>query len=98
MQSGSSCPQIKTGKDGEGKPCGRPRLYFVSEERNDAGVYYTIARGTPAHPPELCRQCAILDAFARNAGQRVRQGAGAGEPRHDLEAAPPAPDEDLGPA
>lgn len=103
MQSSSDCPQMKLNKKGdEERPCGRPRLFYVQEERNDAGVYYTIARGTPANPPTLCRQCATLDAYARNAGQRLRQGAGAGEPRHDLEPtpqeAPAVPDEDLGPA
>lgn len=91
MQQSTDCPQLKTGKDGEPKPCGRPRLYFVQEERNDSGVYYVIARGTPARPPELCKQCATLDAYARNAGQRLRQAAGAGQPRHDLEPPPAEP-------
>jgi hypothetical protein len=100
MQSASDCPQIKTGKNGEPKTCGRPRLYYVQEEENENGFYYVIARGTPAHPPELCKACALLDANARNVGQRVRRGLmnRGQEAAQEAQEAPLDDDPPLGPA
>lgn len=50
MQQTDTCPNLKTGKSGEAKPCGRKRLYRVVQEAGSAGPYWTIALGTPANP------------------------------------------------
>jgi hypothetical protein len=74
MQQTDACPNLKTGKDGEAKPCGAKRLYRVVEEAGSSGPYWTISLGTPANPPELCKRCAILDAMARNTTARIQRG------------------------
>jgi hypothetical protein len=74
MQDKSTCPNLKTGKSGEAKPCGKRRLYRVVEEAGETGPYWTIALGTPANPPEVCKDCAILDAMSRNTTAKIQRG------------------------
>lgn len=107
MQQTDTCPNLKTGKSGEAKPCGKKRLYRVVEEQGGTGPYWTIALGTPANPPEVCKDCAILDAMSRNTTAKIQRGMkaardaqGAQEPAQEPASAaapaeaPNAPDED----
>jgi hypothetical protein len=87
MEDKSTCPNLKTGKSGEAKPCGKKRLYRVVEEAGETGPYWTIALGTPANPPEVCKDCAILDAMSRNTTAKIQRGMKAAR------EAPNAPDE-----
>lgn len=96
MQSNSICGQPKQGADGKEGHCQRKRLYRVSEEDGAAGTYWTITLGTPANPPTLCKQCATLDAMARNRTAQIQRGMQ--RARTDAEAkqsiAEPAPPAD----
>lgn len=81
MQSSGECPQIKLGKGGEAKPCGKRRLYRVVEYETEVGPAWSITLGTPANPSELCKNCATLDAMARNTTARIQRGMAAAKAR-----------------
>lgn len=99
MVDKSECPNLKTGKGGEAKPCGKKRLYRVVQEEGAVGPYWTIALGTPIHEPELCKACATLDAMARNRTAQIQRGMKrAAEEARQAGQEPPGEAEDVEPA
>lgn len=93
MQDKSQCPNLKTGKSGDPKPCGKKRLYRVVQEEGSTGSYWTITLGTPAHEPELCKSCAMLDAMARNRTAVIQRGMAAARAQEAAQEAPAAAEE-----
>lgn len=101
MANAGECPQIKVKgrKELREEPCGKRALYRVYWEGAEGAVgYWAITLGTPDRPGELCRDCAVADAYSRNAGQRVKRGlearaaAEGEEPAGAPEPAPGPPD------